>query len=98
MRVIQPREVAGCLAVDQSGRADPANAAVLPPERVALDTRGQREHPPTAEHATFCTRERLAGVHSVLRGAFHMLISREREYLDCVPEGLEFTVIGLETG
>jgi hypothetical protein len=75
-------EMAGRLAVDFRRAADPTNAAVFPPERVALQARRQGDHSTPEEHATVCTGECWGRPQPAIRGAFHMWISHEREYLD----------------
>jgi hypothetical protein len=79
-RVFKSGEMARRQALDLSGRTHRSDAPILPPERIAFEAWHEREHPAPAQHAPLETpRVRL---QVPFRHAFHMLISREREYLD----------------
>jgi hypothetical protein len=80
--------------LDLRGRADAANAPVLPPEGVALDAGHQGHDPSTAKHTPLevlllrCQTGMLHPEGVAFQRGFHMLISREREYLDWAQGGM----------
>ena len=77
--------------------ASPTDAAVLPPERVPLETRHESHQPAASQHAAVGETECSGTGQEAFQGGFHMLISREREYLDCRLGGAEFPTSMLET-